>query len=154
MNTTTTPARRVVRISGGDRLRWYCDECGHEVANGSGYVTIDGRAAWARLRAKNQMRSAREVVPGETPAQAVRRRVTFTNLSAVLTLEDEHPRPLWHALHAACDPQPDSLDYWLAVESISTLPQVLNWTAHLMGKEWVSETDWRDLINRIAEVDA
>ena len=55
------------------------------------------------------------------------------------------PRP---PLHQACDPRPD-VWYWIDVERIGTLRQVIHWASHLSDKGWITATDWADLLRRI-----
>ena len=47
----------------------------------------------------------------------------------------DHPAPVrWRVLHDSCDPEPESSDYWIAVERIRTAGDVIRWTSHLLGK--------------------
>jgi hypothetical protein len=39
--------------------------------------------------------------------------------------------------------------YFISVDRISTLAQVLDWTVHLMGKGWVGYTDWSYWMRKI-----
>ena len=54
----------------------------------------------------------------------------------------------WLPLHQACDPRPD-VWYWIDVERIGTLRQVIHWASHLSDKGWITATDWADLLRRI-----
>ena len=49
----------------------------------------------------------------------------------------------WIVAHFRCD---DRDGYAIDVERIRTHKQALAWTAHLMGKNWSSWTDWCDVI--------
>jgi hypothetical protein len=63
---------------------------------------------------------------------------------------DRYPRaPHWAVLHRACDPQPESDDYWIGVERIRSLADVVAWSGHLVGKTWLPATDWAVLLRRI-----
>jgi hypothetical protein len=56
----------------------------------------------------------------------------------------------WSIYHAACDPRREySGDYWIDVEQVRTLEQLLSWNARLLKKEpWVLGTDWAQVIRR------
>lgn len=70
--------------------------------------------------------------------------------SGHVAIDPDGPRRHWRAYHFTCDPQPESDDYSIPVERISTLRGVLGWTAHLMGKRWIAETDWADVLRELA----
>lgn len=52
----------------------------------------------------------------------------------------------WRAVHLECEPDPNG--YAVAVHEVSTYAQMLWWTAHLSGKNWLSATNWNELILR------
>jgi hypothetical protein len=56
----------------------------------------------------------------------------------------------WVAYHFDCDPKPDEHGYQIDTEEITTWPQLTSWTAHLMGKTWLSWTDWDELLRETA----
>lgn len=61
------------------------------------------------------------------------------------------PAPVsWEAYHWACDPDIEAGTYWIEVDRIATYADVLDWTAHLMEKNWFNETDWSDLLRNVA----
>ena len=49
-------------------------------------------------------------------------------------------------MHRHCDPHPDGEDYWFGVERARSLAAVIDWTAHLLGKDWFPETNWDQLL--------
>lgn len=51
--------------------------------------------------------------------------------------------PRWITAHFDCD---DRDGYSIDVERIRTHEQALAWTAHLMGKRWVADTNWLDVV--------
>jgi hypothetical protein len=53
-------------------------------------------------------------------------------------------------LHWNCDPDPDSSDYWIAVERIRRAGDVIGWTAHLLEKRWLQSTGWSDVLRHVA----
>jgi hypothetical protein len=62
----------------------------------------------------------------------------------------ERPDPEhWWAIHQRCDPNIDMTNYFIRIDRISTLTEVMEWTCHLNGKRWQSNTDWFRLVKRI-----
>jgi hypothetical protein len=56
-------------------------------------------------------------------------------------------RARWRVFHRTCDPElqdPDSgiISYWVRIERVRTLGDVLRWSCHLSGKNWLEDTDW------------
>lgn len=56
----------------------------------------------------------------------------------------------WQAHHGPCDPDPDVWAYDIASGNVRTWEQLLERTAHLMGKPWLQLTDWRELLRGVA----
>lgn len=53
----------------------------------------------------------------------------------------------WRVEHLACLPDPDGPNgYAIDTEAVSTVAELLWWSGHLMGKSWITATDWPDLI--------
>lgn len=131
-------------------LVWLCHECDQPIANGMGYLESrwndvaaarDGRRdSRARARAR-----ARENIPHFTEDELDG--LELYNGADLFAIPDRAP---WLAWHVDCDPEPDAGSYWIGVERIRTWPQVLSWTAHLMEKDWLEDTDWSDLLHSIA----
>ena len=49
----------------------------------------------------------------------------------------------WHVYHRRCDPQTASQnDYWFDIERARTDRDLLAWTAHLLDKDWLRDTNW------------
>lgn len=56
------------------------------------------------------------------------------------------PLVRWRALHDACR-EPDEDDcYQIDAATLQTRSGLLSWTAHLMEKNWLADTDWRFVI--------
>lgn len=55
----------------------------------------------------------------------------------------------WRAHHAACDPEPDANSYTIRDPRICKWGDLLGWTAHLMGKTWLTHTDWSDVLRGV-----
>jgi len=113
-----------------DSITWTCCVCGKAVANKRGYLEIDYVDINEYQRLKQQWET-------ENPGPMI-------SASACWTYPDE---PRWRVLHRACDPCPDSETmYWLAVERVRTECQLIDWTAHLLEKTWLPDTNWRELL--------
>lgn len=109
---------------------WKCAECGQTVRSDDGYLCVDQNAALREHWAAQARKASRDSWE----------RIDLSNLPDVIH---------WQVLHRACDPNVDRSDYWIAVERCATAWQLLDWTAHLMEKNWVHQTDWSALIRRI-----
>jgi hypothetical protein len=105
---------------------WTCDTCHLPVAAGDGFVHIDAAAArHAHL------------------ARVERARTPRMTLDLVVDGAVEH----WKTHHHACDPEPESPDYFIPVGDLLDPVGLDDWTAHLAQKPWVRDaTDWFTLI--------
>jgi hypothetical protein len=123
------------------QITWTCAECRQPIEDGTGYIHIDLAAVMAVETAAHEWTAKHE-----TPEGAI-----------FLTGADLFDYPTaagWTTHHADCDPHPDSNDYWFDVARARTHAQLLDWTAHLMGKTWLEHTNWANLIRAKAGVDA
>jgi hypothetical protein len=121
-------------------VTWACEECGDVIVDGEGYLAI----SYADI---NTYRDAvREWNVTHNQPNNGRFRVLTTD--EFLTYPEP---PRWHVCHASCDSEPDSPDYWIGVERIRTVAEVLRWTAHLAGKNWQPSTNWSELLRDVAE---
>lgn len=67
----------------------------------------------------------------------------------VVVLSDLNDLPSqahWRWGHKSCIP--DDGDYWFDAVRFDTAEKMLSWTAHLMEKNWLSDTDWDQTIRR------
>lgn len=126
------------------RIDWRCDVCKEPVKNGTGYIEADTRTAQAYGRAYVDF-EAKEHEKAKASGGWPR-----VDLEALWDLPDPGA---WHVYHRACDPEPDYSGYWFAIERCRTQTQLLDWTAHLMEKNWLAWTTW-DLFIRRPEVTA
>jgi predicted GIY-YIG superfamily endonuclease len=118
-------------------LIWRCSVCDKEVADGDGWLA-------ARYDEFGEVRDARK-------AWEQRIEATYDGFyPASELLSYPHPAP-WRVFHRHCDPSLDSTDYWITVERIRTYPQLVHWTAHLMGKDWLKDTTWDELLEELGE---
>jgi hypothetical protein len=110
-----------------------CDICGQPVTGIDGYICVDKNAAH-RCRAAIQEWKTRNPGP-------------VISGTALLTYPDA---AVWQIYHRACDPQRDSdNDYWFYVGRADTALDLLGWTAHLLGKTWLKDTDWSGFLYRV-----
>ena len=49
---------------------------------------------------------------------------------------------LWEVYHKDCDPHPDEEGYGIGAERCTNFAELLEWTAHLMEKRWIQNTNW------------
>lgn len=111
------------------RIHWRCDKCRRVIADGKGYIHVDfadvkAAEEHARGQALSSWSTARQVVAAGGLAP-------------------------WRVHHRNCDPGPSASGYWFGVESVRTGRALIEWTAHLMEKNWLPATDWSDLLYRI-----
>ena len=60
----------------------------------------------------------------------------------------EYPRSAqWYITCKNCDPTSDN-GYWINIDRIDTYPKLIEWTAHLMGKNWFMITDWDHVLRK------
>lgn len=115
-------------------LEWRCEKCGEPVEDDHGYLEISSGAIHTYRALKAEWED--KYLPKEG--------LKFYSLADL----QYHPKaPRWMCWHATCDPDPDSSSfYWIGVERLRTTEMLLSFTAHLMGKNWIQETDWDDVI--------
>jgi hypothetical protein len=118
---------------------WNCEQCREPIEDDEGYVTIH----YGELGEYKRAVKAWEAEHAKTSAG-------FTLYDGAALLAHPEP-PRWQVLHCECDPQPDSGDdYWIGVERIRTPAQAIHWTAHLLGKTWLPDTNWRAVLHTVA----
>ena len=122
----------ILRINGGD-VTVFCQTCMKQFS-ADGAVWLDGF----------------ELDEAETRAKADRGRTRWTmdELSKI-------PGPAkWRAQHYACRGEPKSIAYEIEVERLDTAAKLVDWTAHLMNKGWINDTDWSSVLRSAAGVHA
>lgn len=126
----------------GPRLDAYCAVCKQPVQDGDGYLWID----MAAVNRADQQQAAW--------AEKWLKPCSGNPLGAILPLSAFAGQPEdvpWRMHHRGCDPDLDAMAYHIEVERIRTYPQILDWTAHLMEKEWLRFTNWDSLIRAAAQ---
>ncbi|GAB2891361.1 hypothetical protein [Streptomyces mayteni] len=114
-------------------LELICDECGKPIDDGTGFLWVDHSEVNQTERAIRERESART---GPDGGQAF-------DINAFM----EMPASVrWQSHHHVCNPKPDASSYGIAAEKIRTWRQLLEWTSHLMGKVWLSRTDWEHVL--------
>ena len=56
----------------------------------------------------------------------------------------------WQVTHDDCDPDLGRESYAMPIADVRSCWDVLASTSHLMGKDWLSVTDWFSVLGRIA----
>jgi hypothetical protein len=113
-------------------LAWICEVCNIEIADGDGWLTCSDFEVADVERREREIYESREHSWSPIP------------------LSDFPDHAQWHKYHRLCDPDPNEDSYWINVERIRTLPELLAWTGHLMQKRWIRVTNWSYLIEGIA----
>jgi hypothetical protein len=114
-------------------LTWLCQSCQEPVADGAGYLHVNHTEVHHVQREH---------------ADFDKRHPGVVNMGELLALPDLAE---WMVHHATCDPRPESNDYWIGIERIRTHAAVINWTSHLMGKNWLTYTNWINLLRSLVD---
>lgn len=126
----------VVTASTSLGITWLCEICGDPIADRSGYVGVSTQESLRYKREREQFEIDHPRIGG------------MRILSGAALFEVPKPAH-WQVIHRSCDPDPEGGGYWIEIERARTEKQLLNWTAHLMHKRWLTETDWYRLLERI-----
>ncbi|MGW2183645.1 hypothetical protein ACWCXX_37630 [Streptomyces sp. NPDC001732] len=108
-----------------------CQGCGHRISDDAGYL-------WAHTAEVN-------AVQREWKAQHARAADRALAMDLVDLLEGPD-QARWQATHVGCDPERGGSHYRVAAGKLRTRADLLDWTAHLMEKNWLPATDWHDLL--------
>lgn len=115
-------------------LNWTCRVCSQPILDSMGYLELS----------MEEMRTYQREV-----------KAFHKKHSGFMTLGElmEHPDQVeWKAMHSKCDPEPDVDSwYWISLDRISDVWQMLSWTSHLMGKSWIGDTNWHVLLKEVAD---
>lgn len=101
-------------------LQAICEVCVLPIADGDGAVWVRPPIPGSGREAENELTSPRG-----------RRRAGGERVA-------------WHVTHHDCARA--GISYCIEVERIRTWAAYLHWTGHLMGKDWISATNWDNLI--------
>jgi hypothetical protein len=123
----------LIKRDDDDQLVFVCDACDEPVTGNTGYVHI----SWSDI-------AATEEAAGEWKQK-------HPEVAGVLELTEYPDRAPWRVHHADCDPRPEAGDYWFYVGRCDTWPKLTHWTAHLMEKNWLEYTTWRNVLEAIGQ---
>lgn len=126
-----------------DTLVWPCDICSAPIDDNDGYLTM----SYAELHNYRAAVKAHD----DRMAAAHPEWENGWRIYSLGELYDWPPRVAWQAFHGACDPDPESSDYWIGVERLRTPRALIGWCAHLGEKKWLVDTNWRQILHRFAE---
>lgn len=130
----------------GTALIWVCEICDAVIEDDDGYIELPRSERRRHSDAMQEWESLRPEVDPDATA--------FERLKASLITPEQllsmPPKAHWWAIHRSCDPDVNSGSYWIDVGKVRTQADVLRWTAHLMSKRWLIDTDWRQLIECVA----
>jgi hypothetical protein len=124
----------------GGTVTWRCQSCGEPIDAGEGFLCLPYAE---RRRYQGELGAWKERHPRGTDGPD-----GWIDLSALLAMP-EHAK--WGAWHLRCDPEPDESFYFIAVERIRSPWDVLHWTGHLLGKQWIDETDWITVLRTVSQ---
>lgn len=114
-------------------LDFMCDTCGRPVEDGDG-------ALYVSLAAIRQNRAE------QAEWEKTRPRHGAMDVATLMMMPRTIP---WHIHHDRCAPTTEDV-YDICVERVRTWRDLVRWTGHLMGKNWLASTSWASLIESAA----
>lgn len=118
----------------GTRITWTCRDCGAPIS----------AKGWVELT-PDQYQKAFEL---EAAWRAFDREHDGAGAFSLADMPDL-PEGIWTAV--CPEHSRDDGGYCIQAARISTIADMLHWSAHLAGKTWTDSTDWHDLCRRVAE---
>lgn len=111
------------------RINWTCDHCHAAIAGRDGYLYVDADDLDRAQRESSNYDLANDdgSLHGLPPRRAQ-----------------------WRAEHFNCAPDYDGEAYGINIHEVVADRQLLWWTSHLSRKTWLSDTNWMDLIHKVA----
>lgn len=128
-------------------LEWACEICGETIDDGDGYIELP-RSERRRYTEQLKDWESDNPQPDVEPTLCEQLRNIQTDWNRFVSMP---AKAHWWAIHRTCDPNINSGGDWFDVATIRTHFDVLDWTAHLMSKNWINDTDWHRLIKRITK---
>ena len=111
-----------------DELQAICDVCTFPIGDGEGFLFVDSG-------------DAQEFATAERPSS-----MTLDDMINAALVEE------WTTAHTRCNtPDDHPQAYAIEVDRIRTYRAALSWTAHLMGKPWLTGTNWDQLLQQLCE---
>lgn len=108
-----------------------CDRCRKPVEGSDGYIHVSYREIDRQRRERRHFE------------RVARKRQVLS----LVDLDEFPAQARWQVHHDRCDPNRAHGCYWFGVERCRTWPQLIEWTAHLMQKDWFCETDWEQVLS-------
>ncbi|MFE7229878.1 hypothetical protein ACFVAF_04220 [Streptomyces sp. NPDC057596] len=121
-------------------LQLICDACGKPIKGAEGYLWIDNDQINAVLKAASAWERKHTITDGP---------LAGGQMYSGADLFDYPEDIKWQAHHHACDSNQDANAYSIQANRIDTWAELLDWTAHLMEKDWLTHTDWDELLRGI-----
>lgn len=110
-----------------------CVGCRQPIRDGSGYLTVDHNEIDAVRAAQAEWKDQH----GDG----------LVNMDELLAYPEA---ARWRPWHAACDPDPDAWrSYTIEIHRLRSLAEIIDWTAHLMEKEWLIDTNWDQVLRSV-----
>jgi predicted GIY-YIG superfamily endonuclease len=127
-----------------------CEGCRGLIKGEAGAIHVD--MSEVRVWETGKAEYDRKVAALYINPDGTRNRIAAIPLSLLM---DRPPRARWRVHCDACNPHGDGDSwcggcYWFSVDRCRTWPQLVDWTAHLAGKQWFEATNWPDFIRSIA----
>ncbi len=125
----------IAQITGA--LEYTCETCGLKIVlpeDGIIYVRVD------------------DIIRASMNDQEYEKKTADKRFVGIDDLLALGPPAKWRVAHAAfaCSSTDDEIFYWFRLDRISWMEQVLHWTANLMRKPWLTQTDWHQFLYEIA----
>jgi hypothetical protein len=115
-------------------LIWLCGACSAPVGEWDGYLYASVHQAQRSLQAERDWRERH-------PAPLA---VSAANITELLSAPGHAE---WKVTHIRCGGEACPFDaYCLDPGDVATWQQLVKWTAHLMGKNWLAGTDWEEVL--------
>lgn len=111
-----------------------CERCREAIGDGAGFLCVRYEDI---NRYRREMAEWEQAHPGDAHT-----------IAEVIAMPDEIA---WRVYHDRCDPWPGKDAYQIDVERIRTWQQLARWTADLMVKNWLADSDWDDLLRELAD---
>lgn len=135
MSSNQAPAKPfkcgMLRLVTETKIIWGCEVCDKEIKAGTGYLTLDQRAA------KENARLVENVEYNHRKAEEDAGHMLWYPLSELM----EFKAVPWQAFHRTCDPRPHTNDYWFDVGRVNTPRKFLSMVGHLSEKNWIGGTN-------------
>lgn len=113
---------------------WNCNECDKPIDDDHGWLTIDQNEARRRAQPFESSDPTSAMMPPEDVTRMIEKVVT------------ERDNPVVRFYHKRCDPTMEQDSYWLDIDRIRTLSDLVRITAHLAEKPWFPTREWMSLM--------